>query len=74
MNVETIKAVVSMLIVVMVSSFGALGIDVDATALENVIYAILFLGATVFGCYKNHNFTKAAQRGQELINEIKAGK
>lgn len=74
MNAETIKAVVSMIIVVIVSVLSAIGIDVDGDALTNVVYAVLLIVVTAYGCYRNHNFTQAAQEGQKLIDELKGNK
>lgn len=74
MNKETIKAVVNTIVVVVVTILSALGINVDGDMLVNVLCAVVLIGATIYGCYKNHNFTEAAQEGQLLIDEIKANK
>ena len=74
MNTQTIKAIISTILVIVVSLFGALGIDVDGAAVENVLYAAIFLVSTFYGCWRNHNFTKAAQEGQKLIDELKGNK
>ena len=72
MNTQTIKAIISTILVIVVSLFGALGIDVDGAAVENVLYAAIFLVSTFYGCWRN--FTKAAQEGQKLIDELKGNK
>lgn len=74
MNTETIKAVVSSAIVVIVAVFASCGVDVDGDSLTNVVSAAVLIVATGYGCWKNHNFTEAAQKGQELVNEIKGRK
>lgn len=71
MNVQTIKAAVSAIVVVAVSVFSAFGIDIDGDALTNVICAVLLVASTIYGVWRNHNFTKAAQEGQKLVDEIK---
>lgn len=73
MNQETMKAVVSAAVVVIVAALGAVGIDADADALQNVLSAALFLAATAYGVWKNHNFTLAAQEGQKVVAAIKSG-
>lgn len=73
MNTETIKALLSAVGVIIVASLGAVGIDVDADALQNVLSAVLFLAAMIYGVWKNHNFTKAAQEAQKLLDSIKKG-
>ena len=73
MNAETIKATLSATGVIIVAALGAVGIDLDADALQNVLSAALFLAATIYGCWKNHNFSKAAQEAQKLLNAIKKG-
>lgn len=74
MNKETIKAIVNTIVVVAVTVLSAFGINIDGDMLVNVLCAIVLVGATIYGCYKNHNFSKAAQEGQLLIDEIKANK
>ncbi len=74
MKKETIKAIVNTLVVVAVTVSSAFGIDIDGDMLVNVMCSIILVAATVYGCWKNHNFTEAAQEGQLLIDEIKANK
>lgn len=74
MNGQTIKAIVSTIVTVSITVLSAFGIDVDGDLLTNVLCAFVLVGATIYGCYKNHNFTKAAQEGQKLVDEIKADK
>lgn len=70
-NNETVKACVSGAVVIVVAVASACGIDIDGDMLTNVICAALLVLATGYGCWKNHNFTQAAQEGQKLIDEIK---
>lgn len=74
MNGQTIKAIVSTIVTVAITVLSAFGIEVDGDMLTNVLCAVVLVVATIYGCYKNHNFTKAAQEGQKLIDEIKADK
>ena len=73
MNMETIKASVSAVVVIVVALFGALGIDVDSSALENILGAVVFRIATGYGIWKNHNFTSAAQEAQQYLDVLKYG-
>lgn len=73
MNTETIKAIVRACVIIVVAFCGAIGIDVDGDLLTNVVCSAIMLISTGYGVWKNHNFTEAAQRGQELIDEIKGG-
>ena len=73
MNMQTIKACVSAVVVIAVALFGALGIDLDSSALENVLGSVVFLVATGYGIWKNHNFTGAAQEAQQYLDIVKAG-
>lgn len=74
MNGQTVKAFVSTIVTVAITVLSAFGIEVDGDMLTNVLCAVVLVGATIYGCYKNHNFTKAAQEGQKLVDEIKADK
>ena len=73
MGNETAKAVVAALFTVFAATLGALGINYDATILQNVLSAAVFLAATVFGVWKNFNFTRAAQEGQKVTDAVKRG-
>ena len=74
MNTETIKACVSALGILIVATAGALGFDVDEGMVQNGLSAVAFFAALLWGIWKNHNFTKAAQSAQELLNDIKSGR
>lgn len=71
MNMETIKAIVSALVIIIVNVGISCGIDIDGDMLTNVMCAIVLIGVTFAGIWKNHNFTKAAQKGQEVVDYIK---
>lgn len=73
MNTETIKACVSALGVLIVATAGALGFDIDEGVVQNGLSAIAFFAALLWGIWKNHNFTTAAQKAQELLNATKGG-
>ena len=68
---ENVKAWAGTACTVIVAVASACGIDIQAEALQNVICAGVLIGATAYGCWKNHNFTEAAQEGQLLTDEIK---
>lgn len=74
MNQESMKALVSAFMVIACAIAGALGIDLDADALQNVLSAVLLLASTIYAIWKNHNFTLAAQKGQQVTDAIKSGK
>lgn len=73
MNTETIKACVSALGVLIVATAGALGFDIDEGVVQNGLSAITFFAALLWGIWKNHNFTKAAQEAQKVCDALKAG-
>lgn len=72
MNTETIKACVSALGVLIVAGAGMLGFDVDAGMVQNGLSILAFLAAFLWGIWKNHNFTEAAQVAQEYLDTLKA--
>lgn len=69
---ETVKAWAGTIVTVGVAVGSACGVDIDAEAAQNVVCAVVLVGATAYGCWKNHNFTWAAQEGQKLVNDIKS--
>lgn len=74
MNEQTVRALVSTIVTVAITVLSAFGIEVDGDLLTNVLCAVVLVGATIYGCWRNHNFTEAAQEGQKLVDEIKADK
>lgn len=70
-NKETAKAVISALVLVLVDVLAAVGIAADPSAVSFAVYLVLLIAAIIYGCWKNHNFTKAAQEAQKLLDELK---
>lgn len=71
LNKETIKAVVSAAIVVLVDVLAAVGISADPSTVADAAYLVLLVAATIYGCWRNHNFTEAAQKAQAWLDELK---
>jgi uncharacterized membrane protein len=71
MNTETVKAVISAAVVFVCAIAGALGFDLSTDTVWQVVSAVVFVAAVGYGIWKNHNFTTAAQEGQQLVDELK---
>lgn len=71
MNMETIKACVSALGVLIVACAGMFGFDLDAGMVQSSLSAIAFIAAFAYAIWKNHNFTKAAQEAQKVCDALK---
>ena len=71
MNKETVKATVSAAVVIIVNVAALWGISIDADVWTNGICAVIALAANVWAIWHNHNFTAAAQKGQEVTDSIK---
>ena len=71
---ETLKATISAGCIVLCNILMVCcGLFIDANTLTTLICALVTLGVTVYGCWKNHNFTNAAQMGQAVTDALKAG-
>lgn len=70
---ETLKACASATVVLIGTVAGAIGFELDGDMLTNVVSAACVLIATAWGVWHNHNFTKAAQEGQKVVDGIKGG-
>lgn len=70
---ERIRAIVSAVAVLAVNIAAVLGFDLDAGTAQSVLLLALVVAATVWGCYKNHNFTKAAALAQAFLDAFKNG-
>lgn len=73
MNTETIKAVMSASVVLIVAGASLFGFDLDAGVVQNALSIVAFFVAFAWAIWKNHNFTKAAQIAQAVLKKIKAG-
>ena len=70
-NKETAKAVISAVVLVLVDVLAAVGIAADPSTVASAVYLVLLIAATLYGCWKNHNFTQAAQEAQKKLDELK---
>ena len=68
---ETVKATISAAVVVIANVLAMVGITIDQGVVTDGICGVVMLVATIWGIWKNHNFTAAAQRGQEVTDAIK---
>lgn len=73
MNSESIKATASALAIIIVNIANWAGYALDADMILQIIMSIVALVAIVYGIWKNHNFTEAAQKAQALLNDMKDG-
>ena len=68
---ERLKAIISAAAVLIVNALSFWGISLDINELTNALFAIAMLVSTVWAIWKNHNFTRAAQQGQLVTNQLK---
>lgn len=71
MNKETVKALIGTIVTTVIAIASTFGFALDDGIVERVVAIVVLIVVTVYACWKNRNFTKAAQKGQELTNEIK---
>lgn len=70
---EKTKAIVSGIAVLIVNLAAYLfGINLDSGIIVDAIMGVIILGTTVYAAYKNHNYTRAAAAGQQVLNQVKA--
>jgi uncharacterized membrane protein len=70
---ERAKAIVSALAIIAVNVCAYFDIKLDQNQLTSGLLAIGALLCTIYGIWKNHNFTDAAIEGQKVTDAIKAG-
>lgn len=66
------QSIISLAAVVAVYICSQLGIVLEEDAAVQVFTAIAGLCAVLWGCWKNHNFTSAAQWAQRQLDEFKS--
>lgn len=67
------KSIVSAIVVIIVQVAALYGVSLDAGTVTTVISVAAALAVLVWGIWKNHNFTDAANRAQNLLNTLKSG-
>ena len=68
---ERTKASISAAVVLMVNFAALFGVSLDYELWFNGLCAIAMLAASVWGIWKNHNFTLAAAKAQLVLNQLK---
>lgn len=71
---ERTKALASAIAIIAVEVCALFGQTIDADAALHVAMAVMSVAATIYGIWKNHNFTPEAQRAQELLDELKGAR
>lgn len=71
---ETLKATISAAILVIANvALYVFGVQLDVDTMTQVAFSAAIAIVTIYGAWKNHNFTKAAQDGQQLTDLLKSG-
>lgn len=71
---ETLKATISAAILVIANvALYVFGVQLDIDTMTQVAFSVAIAIVTTYGAWKNHNFTKAAQGGQQLTDLLKDG-
>lgn len=65
------QSTISAIAVLIVNLGVVFGVSVDQDSLVLVLGSLATLIATVWGVWRNHNFTYAAQQGQLVTNQLK---
>lgn len=71
MNVESAKAIVTLLVTVALNIANAAGYAFDFGTAYNVLFGVLALASVAYAWWKNQNVTDAAQKAQEYLDELK---
>lgn len=68
------QSIISFAAVILAYLCSHAGIVIDESVLIEAITALVGLAAVIWGCWKNHNVTKAAEIAQGWINDMKSGR
>lgn len=74
MNAQSIKAIVTLLIVCVVNVANVAGFALDYDLWFNVTFSVFSVVSVVYAWWKNQNITKAAQLAQEYLDDLKREK
>ena len=73
MSIETFKAAASMIAILAVNVANMIGLSLDADFLTQSFLCAFAIATLIWGVWKNHNFTQAAQDAQNILNALKDG-
>lgn len=69
---EKTKAAVSAVVILVINlAMYFFGVTLDANVIVEGIMGIILIAATLYGIWKNHNFTEAAALGQQVLDAVK---
>ena len=68
---EKTKAVVSAAILLVVNVAALFGASLDLGLVQNVVFGLITIVSTLYGIWKNHNFTPEAEQAQEYLDALK---
>ena len=69
--IDRFQSISSAIAVLIVDFVAVMGLSIDTDLLVDILSAVAFIIATIYGIWKNHNFTDAAIEGQRLVNALK---
>ena len=70
---EKTKAVVSAAILLVVNVAALFGASLDLGMVQNVAFGLITIVTTLYGVWKNHNFTPEAVEAQAYLDDLKRG-
>lgn len=68
---ERTKALVSAIALLAVNLLALFGVQLNHDTVWQVVAAVAIIATTIYGVWKNHNFTPEAQRAQEYLDMLK---
>lgn len=71
MNKETITATISAASIVIVNVAALMGFSMSGDEVSQFLSAFVMIAATLWGIWKNHNFTRKAQAAQLYLAKLK---
>ena len=71
MNAESLKPILTLVVVVAFNVANAVGFALDAGLLYNILFSVISLVGVVYTWWKNQNVTLAAQQAQEYLDQLK---
>jgi SPP1 family holin len=67
------QSIVSAIVVLVMQVAALLGYTLDAGTVTAAVSAVVVIAATLWALWKNHNFTAAAQKAQQVLDDLKEG-
>lgn len=69
---EKVKAAISAAVLLAVNLLALFGVTLNLGMVQDVVFGVITIVATIYAAWKNHNFTPEAVEAQKVLDNLKS--